>query len=32
VRLRERPPDERVGYSLLLYRLTAADIAELTRP
>ncbi len=30
-RLRHRPPDERIGYSLFLYRLTAADIEQLTR-
>lgn len=30
--LRRRPPDERIGYSLFVYRLTAADVEELTRP
>ncbi len=31
-RLRDRPPDDRVGYSMLVYRLTDADVEELTRP
>jgi hypothetical protein len=31
-RLRRRPPDERVGYSLLVYHLTDADVEELTQP
>jgi len=31
-RLRYRPPDERIGYSLFLYRLSDADVRVLTRP
>ena len=31
-RLRHRRPDDRVGYSLFVYRLDAADIAALTQP
>ena len=31
-RLRDRQPDDRVGYSMLVYRLTDADVEELTRP
>jgi len=31
-RLRERPADERIGYSLHVYRLTVADLDTLTRP
>jgi hypothetical protein len=31
-RLAERPPDERIGWSLRVYRLSAEDIEELTRP
>lgn len=31
-RLRERPPDERIGYSLFLYRLTDSDIEVILRP
>ncbi len=31
-RLRLLPPDARVGYSLLVYRLTDAQVAELTAP
>jgi hypothetical protein len=30
--LRRRAPDERVGYSLLVYRLSPADLETLTRP
>ena len=30
--LRRRPPDERIGWSLFVYRLTADDVEELTRP
>jgi hypothetical protein len=30
--LRSRPPDERIGYSLLVYRLTPADVDALLRP
>lgn len=30
--LRSRPPDERIGYSLLVYRLTQADVDALLRP
>jgi hypothetical protein len=30
--LRSRPPDERIGYSLLVYRLTQADVDALIRP
>ena len=30
--LRRRPPDERIDYSLWVYRLTQADIDALTRP
>lgn len=32
VRLRERPPDARVGRGLVLWRLGAADLSALTRP
>ena len=31
-KLRQRPPDERIGYSLWVYRLTPGDIEALTRP
>jgi 4-amino-4-deoxy-L-arabinose transferase-like glycosyltransferase len=31
-RLAKRPPDERIGYSLFVYRLFDATVAELTRP
>lgn len=31
-RLRERPPDARVGYSLFIYHLDTDDIARLTEP
>jgi len=31
-RLADRPPDERVGAALFVYRLSARDVAELTRP
>lgn len=31
-RLAQRPPDDRVGWSLFVYHLTAADVAELTCP
>jgi len=30
--LRHRPPDERVGYSLFLYRLSDAQVEEILRP
>ena len=30
--LRRRPPDERIGWSLWVYSLTAQDVDELTRP
>jgi 4-amino-4-deoxy-L-arabinose transferase-like glycosyltransferase len=30
--LQHRRPDERIGYSLFVYRLTAEDIAELIKP
>jgi hypothetical protein len=30
-RLRHRPPDDYVGYSMFVYRLTATDLAQLTR-
>lgn len=31
-RLAHRPPDERVGYALFVYRLTDADIDRITQP
>lgn len=31
-RLAQRPPDERIGYSLFVYHLTAGDVEALTRP
>ncbi|MCK4342915.1 MAG: hypothetical protein KAY37_14470, partial [Phycisphaerae bacterium] len=31
-RLRRREPDDRIGYSLLVYRLSDADVERLTRP
>lgn len=31
-RLPERRPDDRIGYSMLLWRLSDADVEELTRP
>ncbi len=31
-RLRHRPPDERVGYSLFLHRLTREEVERLSRP
>jgi len=31
-RLRHRPPDERAGYSLFVYRLSDTEIEQLTRP
>lgn len=31
-RLRARPQDDRIGWSLFVYRLTDADIAQLTQP
>jgi hypothetical protein len=31
-RLQQRPPDERIGYSLFVYRLTAEQVSELTAP
>ena len=31
-RLKHRSPDERIGYSMFVYRLSAADVDELTRP
>lgn len=31
-RLKQRPPDDRVGFTLFVYHLSAADIEELTRP
>ncbi len=31
-RLKVRPPDGRIGYSLLVYRLTGAEIEQLTGP
>lgn len=31
-RLRERPPDGRIGWSMMVYRLSAADVDALTQP
>ncbi|MFH1747922.1 MAG: glycosyltransferase family 39 protein [Planctomycetota bacterium] len=32
INLRQRPPDERIGYSLFVYHLGSMDVDELTQP